>query len=151
MMRILFAYLWLLLLVSCGSTRFVPMPVMHSEKSGHNTLVFETGLTTELRTDREHSKENVTVTVNEAGDTVRTDREFILVHDRSLERENTRLRAVIDSLNEARTDSVPYPVEVPARLTRWQQLKVDYGGWAALALLLVGVAVIKLRSKFRTR
>lgn len=137
-----------LLVASCGSTRFVPMPVMHSEKSGQSTLVFETGLTTELRTDRERSKENVTVTVNEAGDTVRTDREFILVRDRSLERENTRLRAIIDSLNEASVDSVPYPVEVPARLTRWQQLKVDYGGWTALALLLVGAgAAIKIRNK----
>lgn len=39
-------------------------------------------------------------------------------------------------------DSIPYPVEVEKKLTRWQQSKMEYGGFAmgaavALALILI--------------
>lgn len=55
-----------------------------------------------------------------------------------------------DTLYLSKTDtlSVPYPVE--KQLTKWQQTKVNYGGWAlgivfAFILIVVGRMVYKLR------
>ena len=55
-----------------------------------------------------------------------------------------------DTLYISKTDtvSVPYPVE--KQLTKWQQTKVNYGGWAmgvifVFILIVVGCMVYKLR------
>lgn len=55
-----------------------------------------------------------------------------------------------DTLYLSKTDtvSVPYPVE--KQLTKWQQTKVNYGGWAlgivfVFILIVVGWMVYKLR------
>lgn len=57
-----------------------------------------------------------------------------------------------DTLYLNRTDSirVPYPVE--KELTRWQQMKLELGGWAfgiiiTAALIIVGLLVYKSRKK----
>lgn len=57
-----------------------------------------------------------------------------------------------DTLYLSRTDSirVPYPVE--KELTRWQQMKLELGGWAfgiiiAFALIIVGWMIYKSRKK----
>lgn len=57
-----------------------------------------------------------------------------------------------DTLYLSRTDSirVPYPVE--KELTRWQQMKLELGGWAfgiiiAFALIIVGWFVYRSRKK----
>lgn len=57
-----------------------------------------------------------------------------------------------DTLYLSRTDSirVPYPVE--KELTRWQQMKLELGGWAfgiiiAFALIIVGWLIYKSRKK----
>lgn len=55
-----------------------------------------------------------------------------------------------DTLYISKTDtvSVPYPVE--KELTKWQQTKVNYGGWAmgivfVFILIVVGYMIYKLR------
>ena len=55
-----------------------------------------------------------------------------------------------DTLYRSKTDtvSVPYPVE--KELTKWQSVKVDYGGWAialvfVFILIVVGRIVYKLK------
>ena len=55
-----------------------------------------------------------------------------------------------DTLYISKTDtvSVPYPVE--KELTKWQSVKVDYGGWAiflvfVFILIVVGYMIYKLR------
>lgn len=61
-----------------------------------------------------------------------------------------RLKDRVDTLYISSRDtvSVPYPVE--KQLTKWQQTKVDYGGWAmgvvfVFILVVVGVMVYKLK------
>lgn len=61
-----------------------------------------------------------------------------------------KYRDRVDTLYISKTDtiSVPYPVE--KQLTKWQQTKVDYGGWAmgvvfVFILVVVGVMVYKLK------
>ena len=61
-----------------------------------------------------------------------------------------KYRDRVDTLYRSKTDtiSVPYPVE--KELTKWQQTKVNYGGWAmgvilVFILIVVGCMIYKLR------
>lgn len=61
-----------------------------------------------------------------------------------------KYRDRVDTLYRSKTDtiSVPYPIE--KQLTKWQQTKVNYGGWAmgivfAFILIVVGWMVYKLK------
>ena len=61
-----------------------------------------------------------------------------------------KYRDRVDTLYISKTDtmSVPYPVE--KELTKWQQTKVNYGGWAmgvilVFILIVVGCMVYKLK------
>lgn len=61
-----------------------------------------------------------------------------------------KYRDRVDTLYMSKSDtiSVPYPVE--KQLTKWQQTKVNYGGWAigivfVFILVVVGVMVYKLK------
>lgn len=80
------------------------------------------------------------VYIHEKGDTV-TEYRYKYVY---------RYKDRVDTLYISSRDtvSVPYPVEKD--LTRWQQTKVDYGGWAmflvfVFILVVVGRMVYKLR------
>ena len=51
-----------------------------------------------------------------------------------------------------KTDSVPVPFPVEKRLTRWQSIKMELGGWAlgviiVFALVIVGRMIYRLRKK----
>lgn len=80
------------------------------------------------------------VYIHEKGDTV-TEYRYKYVY---------RLKDRVDTLYISSRDtvSVPYPVE--KQLTKWQQTKVNYGGWAlgfvfVFILIVVGVMVYKLK------
>ena len=49
-----------------------------------------------------------------------------------------RLTAERDTVH----DSIPVPYPVEKRLTKWQQAKVDWGGWALLILIILVVIAI---------
>ena len=72
-----------------------------------------------------------------------------------MEAECQRLMAVIDSLRNVKADTVrekvrvPYPVE--RKLTAWEQVKQDAGGWALAAVGILAVAVAWLAKRQRKR
>jgi hypothetical protein len=49
-----------------------------------------------------------------------------------------RLTAERDTVH----DSIPVPYPVEKRLTKWQQAKVDWGGWALFVLIVLVVIAI---------
>lgn len=66
------------------------------------------------------------------GDTVWQNRDRYLYKDRE----------VHDTVRVTVTDSIPYPVEVEKKLNKWNQLKVDVGGYLiGLILLLIAIIV----------
>lgn len=71
------------------------------------------------------------------GDTVWRERYRYLYRDREIR----------DTVQVTVTDSIPYPVEVEKRLTKWEEIKKDYGGYALLLILLiiVGYVIKKLK------
>ena len=65
-----------------------------------------------------------------------------------------RYKASNDSLRAVRRDSVSVPVPVEKKLSRWQKIKMDVGGWAigamsTVLIAVVGYVVVWLLKKYR--
>ena len=80
------------------------------------------------------------VFVKDKGDTVFVEKYKYLYRD----------KLVRDTLYINRTDSVQVPYPVEKELTKWQQFRMDFGGWAIgiviiTILIVVGRMVYKLK------
>ena len=113
----------ILLLGSC-SPKVVTVPEYHTE------YVVRTD--TFVQRDSIHTKDSILI--HQKGDTVYCDRWHTLYQDR------WRDRVRVDSF--IRTDSirVPYPVE--KKLTRWEQVKIDLGGWMVGIIIAAAIVFI---------
>lgn len=109
------AILMLALLCGCTTTKYVPVESVRTEYRDHDVLRVDSVMLHD------------SVVIRSAGDTVLMEKW----------RWRDRVSIVRDTVSVTKTDSiqVPYPVEKP--LTRWERTKVDWGGWAMLALLVV--------------
>lgn len=117
------AFLMLMLLQGCKAKQIV-VPEYHSVIVNHHD--------TFTRHDSIYQREFVDRYIK--GDTVYLTRTKVDYRYRTLFR--TRWR---DSL---RVDSITRIKEVPAKLTRWQKVKQDIGGWAMAALSGAILAVV---------
>lgn len=66
------------------------------------------------------------VFVRQKGDTVFKDK-FLVIYKKVLFR---------DTMLTVRKDSIPVPFPVERKLTRWEQVKVDFGGYVIITMLL---------------
>lgn len=85
---------------------------------------------------------------------IQNDTRFIFVKGDTVidwrDRWRERTKEVHDTVYIERTDSVPVPYPVERELSRWERVKVDYGGFAlGLVGSVLAVAVIWLAKKFR--
>ena len=127
-MKPLYLLLLLLVLTGCRTIEYYPL----------ETVRIDTVYVNKQRVDSVMVRDSVHII--EKGDTVT---EFRLKYI-------YKYKDRTDTLYISKTDtvSVPYPVE--KQLTKWQQVKVNYGGWAmgivfAFILIVVGVMVYKLK------
>ena len=72
----------------------------------------------------------------------------------TLQRQIDRYKASNDSLRATKTEYKEVPVPVERKLSRWEKLKMDVGGWAigAMSTVLLGVVgyvVVWLLKKYR--
>lgn len=117
-----------LLLTGCKTIKYYPLETVR-----HDTVYIQS-----VKLDSILVKDSVHIT--EKGDTVT---EFRLKYIYKYKDRTDTLY-----LSRADTVSVPYPVE--KELTKWQSVKVDYGGWAmgivfVFILIVVGRMVYKLK------
>ena len=128
----LYIYIIIILLTpaiwSCRSVRYVPVETVKHDSVYFNKVV----------RDSIHVKDSVLVIVK--GDTVTEFRYKYVYRD----------KAKTDTAYVRRTDTlrVPYPVE--AKLSKWQQFRMDVGGYAIFAvvvtiLIAVGYMIYKLK------
>ena len=105
---------------SCRSVRYVPVETVKHDSVYFNKVV----------RDSIHVKDSVLVIVK--GDTVIEFRYKYVYRD----------KAKTDTAYVSRTDTirVPYPVE--ARLTKWQQFKMDVGGYAVVTAIVLVFAIV---------
>ena len=108
----------IILLSSC-SPKVIYVPEYHTE--------YITKTDSVVKVDSVHVKDSVII--KQAGDTIEIDRWHTEYKDR------WRERVVIDSIIKVDSVSVPYPVE--KKLSKWQQAKVDWGGWAMLFVVVL--------------
>lgn len=72
----------------------------------------------------------------------------------TLQRQIDRYKASNDSLRATKTEYKEVPIPVEKKLSRWQKIKMDVGGWAIGAmstflLAIIGYIVVWLLKKYR--
>lgn len=117
--------LLLAMLASCKTTRYVSVPEYHKEYINRTD--------TFLRSDTLFRLDSVVI--RQQGDTtviekIRWQNRFVNVY-----------KVKTDTIMKSDSIRVPYPVE--KKLSKWQQLRLDFGGWAmlVLGLLVAGIGV----------
>lgn len=115
--------------VSCR-TQYIPVETVKTEYKTRDSI----------RVDSVYQQDSVYVLVK--GDTIYQYRYKYLYKYQYLNRTDTVIK--VDSVQ------VPYPVE--RKLTRWQSIKMELGGWAfgiiiVFALIIAGWLVYRLRKK----
>lgn len=121
-----------LLLVGCTTTRYVPVP---------SVSVDSVCVDRYLR-DSIYQRDSVFVNRWTAGDTV--------YQDKVVWKYVYRDKVKYDTVSVLRSDSVRVPYPVERRLTKWEQVRLNVGGWViALVvitiLVVVGWAIYKIR------
>ena len=114
------------LLTSCKTVETVRVPEVHTD-----TLI-----QTKWRTDSVVIRDSVIIV--ESG-------------ERRVERVvqwRDRVRTVTDTTYICRTDSVAVPYPVEKKLSKWEQAKVDYGGYALVAVIILLALAIWLARRY---
>ena len=127
------------LFVGCKSVEYVPVESSHTEHHWHTDSVKQVD-------SIYHEKETTIMQLDSAqmakyGIQLKNAERAWLVKSWELERQIEalqRLTAERDTVH----DSIPVPYPVEKRLTKWQQAKVDWGGWALLILIILVVIAI---------
>lgn len=123
----------MLSLAGCKTVKFVPVPEYHT--------LYKTRVDTVQRWDSVYFRDSVYMAVK--GDTV------YLTKTHWRERFRNAYHIKVDTIMQLDSIRVPYPVEKP--LTKWQQWKMDAGGWAmgvlAVLIILVILKVTKIAHK----
>lgn len=82
------------------------------------------------------------------------DRWHATLDNLTLQRQIDRYKASNDSLRATKTEYKEVPIPVEKKLSRWEKLKMDVGGWAIGAmstflLAIIGYIVVWLLKKYR--
>ena len=127
------------LFVGCKNVEYVPVESSHTEHHWHTDSVIQRdsvvkeSMTTVMQLD--------SAEMAKYGIQLKNAERAWLVKSWELERQIEalqRLTAERDTVH----DSIPVPYPVEKRLTKWQQAKVDWGGWALLVLIVLVVIAI---------
>ena len=116
---VMFVIMMAIILFNSCSPKVIYVPEYHTE--------YITKTDSVVKVASVHVKDSVII--KQAGDTIEIDRWHTEYKDR------WRERVVIDSIIKVDSLSVPYPVE--KKLSKWQQTKVDWGGWAMLCVMVL--------------
>ncbi len=117
----------MLSLTGCKTVKFVPVPEYHT--------LYKTRVDTVQRWDSVYFRDSVFMAAK--GDTV------YLTKTHWRERFRNVYHIKTDTVMQRDSIRVPYPVE--KKLTKWQQWKMDMGGWAmGVAAVLVILVILKV-------
>ena len=134
-----------LFMLSC-KTEYIPVETSHTEHHWHTDSIKEVDSVIHERHTTIMQLDSVAMA--QYGIRLKNAERAWLVKSWELERqiENLqRLSAIRDTVRD--TIQVPYPVE--KKLSKWQQTKVDWGGWAILAadVMIILFFVFALRRR----
>lgn len=158
-----------LLCGGCSRKVYVPVESVHTEYRDADTTeifnrllkIFESRKEKESKSDSLVDREKESIVLNTQGDTVRLTRtRYVYLssnREKELETENKTLRDSLSMVNtrleSIKTDSVPSIVTVERELSRWEKVKMDFGGMAiggaGVLFIALCVAVVWLIKKGR--
>lgn len=104
-----------LVMCSCRSVQYVPVEVIKTDTTYINKI------------QRDSIYQLDSVYIRDKGDTV------LIIKTRYLYRD----RLVQDTVYMSKTDSIQVPYPVERKLTKWEQLRLDVGGWAMGGFIVV--------------
>ena len=130
MKRLIYIILLVLAVCSCTSVKYVPVETIRTEYKTRDSI----------RHDSIYQRDSIYTLIR--GDTVYKYKEKYLYKYLFLNKTDTVLK----------TDSIQVPYLVEKELTRWQEVKIELGGWAfgviiAFALVVIGWLVYKKLKK----
>lgn len=105
-------------------------------ESGERRVESDTVMLTKWRTDSVVMRDSVVITETAEGRT-----KFVVQW-------RDRVRILADTTYICLTDSVPVPYPVEKRLGKWEQAKVDYGGYALVAVIILLTLAIWLARRY---
>ena len=127
MKKLIFISIIIVCLTGCKTVKFVPVPEYHT--------LYKTRVDTVQRLDSVYFRDSVFIAAK--GDTV------YLTKTHWRERFRNVYHTKADTIMQCDSIRVPYPVE--KQLTKWQQWKMDLGGWAmGVAAVLVILVILKV-------
>lgn len=120
MIKYVLATLLLLVVWSCRTTEYVPVEVVRSDTTYINKV------------QRDSIYQLDSIYILDRGDTVLITKTKYLYKD----------RMVRDTVYKSRVDSIQIPYPVERKLTRWEQIRLDIGGWAMGGFIVVFIAFV---------
>lgn len=118
----------LFVICSCRTVKYVPV----------ETVKVDTTYINKLQRDSIYMLDSVYV--KEKGDTVLIEKYKYLYRD----------KLVRDTLYMAKTDSIQVPYPVEKELTRWQQFRMDFGGWViGILVILITIMIVRFVYKLK--
>lgn len=158
----------ILLFSGCTTTKYVPVETVRTEYHEADTTAIYNRLYKyfEALRQRESSSDSIfdrlkeTIVLKENGDTARHDRERFLYrssfHEKELELKVQQQDSVINALTlqlaSIKADSIPVPYPVEKPLTKWEQTKQNYGGYAIVLCSVIILAFTAwLAIRFRNK
>lgn len=155
-----------LCLTSCSHRAYIPLQSVHTDTiymARKDSVHIKDSLVVRQVINIRDSvaiHDSVVIVKNEQGEV--KERLIVRYRDRwhatqdnlSLQRQIDRYKASNDSLRATKKERIEVPVPVEKKLSRWQKIKMDVGGWAigAMSTVLLGVigyVVIWLLKKYR--
>ena len=116
------------MLTGCRSVKYVPVEVVKTDTTYINKM------------QRDSIYQLDSIYIRDKGDTVLITKTKYIYRD----------KLVRDTVYASKTDSIQVPYPVEKELTRWQQFRLDVGGWAigiltGAVLIIIFAYVINLR------
>lgn len=145
--------MWLLLIVigwvvlwlcGCKQIEYVPVKEVRTVELQQNGMFGSNGFRGVDESIKVTIHDSVVVVVNQQGEEVSRKEWHEKETDREYREKYEELLAMYESLRSEKTDSVPVPYPVERALTKWERTRIDWGGWAMLAVVVLSVAVVWL-------
>lgn len=114
------ATLLLLVVWSCRTTEYVPVEVIKSDTTYINKV------------QRDSIYHLDSIYIVDRGDTVLITKTKYLYRD----------KLVRDTVYMSKTDSIQVPYPVERKLTKWEQFRLDVGGWAIITVIIIILIVV---------
>lgn len=143
-------FLVVLLLFSCKSIQYVPVETVRTEyKTKTDTVKVSDTIRTEKETILREAMPEDSAMIAKLGIRLQdNERLLILLRNQFTEANSKQYESHTDTVIKKDSVQVPYPVE--RKLTKWQQLKVDWGGWALLGIVLISLfSIIYIIRRYR--